>query len=107
MPSACLPNFLATPGAGPRPRGGAFRSVPGRAVYRIQEVSRDAQGNALAGVTVCLFLTGSDALVDKVVSDAAGNFAFKVPDTTTRYYAVSFSADGTLAGVTVNTLTGS
>ena len=76
--------------------------------YTISGVSRDAQGNLLGGCTVLLFITGSDALYGKVVSEAVtGAFSFSVPNTTTPYYAVFFNSAGSLAGVTVNTLVGS
>jgi hypothetical protein len=85
-----------------------FRSVRGTASYRIAGVSRDANGNPLPLCTVTLFETGTDRIVQKVVSEAVtGVFAFSVPDTTTRYYAVFYLAGAPdVAGTTVNTLVG-
>lgn len=92
--------------------GGAGRDLKptsvGTGAYAITGVSRDAQGNPLGGATCLLFATGTDKLAGKVVSEAGtGAFSFTVPNTTTRYYITFLSADGSLGGTTVNTITGS
>jgi hypothetical protein len=87
--------------------GQVFVASPGIGSYRIAGVTRDANGNPLAGCSVAVFYTGTDKIYTKVVSDAGGNWTALVPDTTTRFYAVTYKAGSPdVSGTTVNTLTG-
>lgn len=73
----------------------------------IQGYVKDTNGNALSGCTVHLFATNTDVLYASAACLSNGSFDFSVPDYTTNYYLVAFStADQTLAGTTVNTISG-
>ena len=76
--------------------------------FTISGISRDANGNPLPGCVVTLFLTGTDRVAGRVISDSTGYYAFHVNDTTTTYYATSYLVGNPdVCGMTVNTLTGS
>ncbi len=75
--------------------------------YAIAGVSRDANGSAVGGVTVNLFATASNLLVDTIVSDASGAFRLLThlyPDT---HYVTAYKAGAPdISGCSVNTLIG-
>lgn len=79
------------------------------AVYlRVFGVTKDSTGAALSGVTVKLYRTADDALVDMAVSNGGGNYEFRSASPTTAYYVVAYKAGAPdVAGTTVNTLVGS
>lgn len=67
-------------------------------------VTRDQYGSPLGGCTVRCFVTTTDELVARVVSDAAGNFIATTPYGGTAHYLTIHSADGSVAGASVSTL---
>lgn len=75
--------------------------------YSIGGVSRDVNGSAVGGVTVKLFSTASDVIVDTIVSDASGAFRLLThlyPDT---HYVTAYKAGAPdISGCSVNTLIG-
>lgn len=73
--------------------------------FRISGVTRDSLGSPLAGCSVALYRTADDRLVDRVVSDAGGAYAFTSPSVPTAYYVVAYKAGGgDVAGTTANTV---
>lgn len=91
--------------AGARAR--PFRSPDfATSAYAITGVTRDASGTPLGSVNVTMYLTGTDAVVARTVSDGSGSFSF--PATAGPYYLVFYKL-GTpdVFGSSVNTLAGS
>lgn len=75
---------------------------------RIFGITKDSAGAVLAGCTVTLYRTADDVEVDKVTSDASGNYEFRGAGPSTAYYVVAYKAGSPdVAGTTVNTLIGS
>lgn len=75
-------------------------------VLRITGVTRDSTGAALASCTVKLFRTADDVVMAATVSDASGNYEFRV-GSLDACYAVSYKAGSPdVTGATVNTLVG-
>jgi len=71
-------------------------------------VTRDALGSAVGTVTVKLFRTTDDALLDTQVSDPNGHFLLNTPYYPDYHYIVAHkSGSPDIDGVTVNTLIGS
>lgn len=64
-------------------------------------ITRDQYGSPLAGCTVRCFVTSTDELVAKVVSDANGAYTATSPYNVDHYLVVH-SADGTVAGASVS-----
>lgn len=59
-------------------------------------------GTGMALASVKLFRVSDDAIVDSTTADGAGAYSFTdVPVAAGPYYVVAFSADATLAGVTL------
>ena len=75
-------------------------------VWKIQGVTKDSGGSPLGGIYVTLFLTVGDIEVDRTISDANGNYTLWTPYQSQAHYCVATN-NSTLAGATVNTLTGS
>jgi hypothetical protein len=102
------------PGSVPQVRGPSWRgqignrfaqSVGARVNFRLSGVTRNNQGIPVDAVTVELFLTSTDTLQLRTVSNAAGEFAFDVMPPGL-YYIVAYKAGSPdIAGTTVNTLT--
>lgn len=67
-------------------------------------ISRDSTGAILGTCMVDLFITGSDALVERITSDASGNFRFGNPGTGPFYLVAYKAGSPDVAGTTVNTL---
>lgn len=62
-------------------------------------------GLGMAEASVKLFRFSDDALVDSTIADESGAYSFTdVPIAEGPYYVVAFSADVSLAGVTLPTL---
>jgi hypothetical protein len=84
-----------------------FPRASGNKAYTIAGVTRDANGNPLAGCTVKLYTTVDDIERYATVSDANGNFSFNVPSPGWTWYAVAYlPGSPDVAGTTVNTLAG-
>jgi hypothetical protein len=87
-----------------------FVPAPAAEQHLISGVTRDAGGAPLGNCVVECFQTSTNALVDRFVSDAFGNFALTVaaPYTGINYFLVAYKPGSPdVAGTTVNTLTGS
>lgn len=70
-------------------------------------VTRDVYGSPLGGVTVRLFRTSDNVLVDTIVSDPSGNYLLGTPYYPDTHYVVAQkSGSPDVQGVTVNTLIG-
>jgi hypothetical protein len=83
-----------------------IRSQRAPLAWRIAGITRDANGNALAGCVVKLYRTVDDAVMGVTVSDAAGKYAFTLLVQPGTYYVVAYLAGSPdVAGTTVNTLT--
>lgn len=75
--------------------------------FIIGGVTKDSSGVALAGVTVDLFRTIDNVMIDSAVSDGSGNYQFSTPGPGQNYYVVAYKAGAPdVAGTTLNTLTG-
>lgn len=81
---------------------GPLRSTPLSSVPQtISGVTRDASGTPLASCTVWLFNTRTKAFLGEVISDGSGAFTFGFSGPC---FAIAYSSDGAVAGVTLNTL---
>lgn len=70
-------------------------------------VTKDSNSNVLSGCTIHAFITTTDVLYLSTGVGSDGSYDIVVPDYTTAYYLVAFSnIDSTLAGTTVNTISG-
>ena len=85
-------------------RGPVFKRAYSYGRFGISGVSRDGSNNALANCAVHLFRTGTDEEVAQVSSDGAGNFTFSIGSNAGNYYIVAYSSDGSLAGITLDSL---
>jgi hypothetical protein len=80
-------------------------SVGTHTLYVITGSTRDASGGLLAGVSVKLFLTATDVLIDSTVSDVSGQFIVKSPYYPDGHYLVYYKAGSPdVHGASVNTL---
>jgi hypothetical protein len=70
----------------------------------ISGVSRDSTNAAIGNCTLRLFRTGTDEKIAQTVSDGAGNFTFSFGTNAGYFYIVAENSDGSLAGVTLDTL---
>jgi hypothetical protein len=70
----------------------------------IAGVTRDANSNPLAGVTVFLFLTSNNTLVASTVSNSSGNYIFSNPGSGPFYIVAYLSNSPSVAGTTLDTL---
>lgn len=98
---------MLTPTCAQAPGQLPTNTVKARAPYSISGITRDANGNPLGGCTVLVYITGSDRLYTKVVSDAGGNWRAIVGNNADTFYAVSFDATGQISGATANNLVAS
>lgn len=74
--------------------------------YTLSGFTVDVTGAFLTGVTVKLFQTATDTLVQQTVSDATGAYSFIV-DKTQAYYTVEYKAGSPdVYGSSLNTLAG-
>ena len=74
---------------------------------RIFGLTLDSLGAPLGNCAVDLFQTVDDVVVDRVVSDAGGNYEFRSASLSTRYYVVAYKPGSPdVAGTTINTLLG-
>jgi len=81
-----------------------FRYVGAQNTTYVTGVTRDNTGAALGGCTVSLFITGADVEINKIISDASGNYSFVQPGSGP-FYVVAYKAGSPdVAGTTVNTL---
>jgi hypothetical protein len=65
----------------------------------------DRLNNLIAGCTVDLFRTIDDVKILTTLSDSNGNVFFSLPnDSYEAYYMCGYSADGLLAGITLNNI---
>lgn len=70
-------------------------------------IAKNSTGGTLSACTVRAFIAATDILYLSVAAGTDGSFDIAVPDYTTEYYLVAFSsADATLAGTTVKTISG-
>lgn len=58
----------------------------------ITGITRDLNGNPLAGCEVKLFRTDNDQMLQAVISDSVGKYSFTLTDNSTTYYAVASSS---------------
>jgi protocatechuate 3,4-dioxygenase beta subunit len=97
------PGFAAA--VSPVLRLNTSRTQPPR--YTIAGVVRDSTGTPLAGAAVEIFETASGLLRGSATTDANGKYTIDVTGGQgLTFFATAYSSDGTLAGVTVNTLVG-
>jgi hypothetical protein len=73
-------------------------------LYKIEGQCKDPNDTAYGNCTAILFRTSDNLKVDSVVADASGYFLLYTPYITDAHFVVAFNSDGTVAGVTVNTL---
>lgn len=72
----------------------------------ISGATKDSTGAALAGVTVKLFVTGSNLFVSEAVSDGSGNYTLPI-DKSGPFFIEAYKAGAPdVAGTTVNSLVG-
>jgi hypothetical protein len=93
------------------PRILRYASLPSVSYFRstsvnIVGVTRDASGAPLASVTVKLFKTSDNSLVNSTVSDGSGVYSFTVTPSTAYYLLAYKSGTPDVAGTTLNTLVG-
>lgn len=69
-------------------------------------VTKDSTGTPIGGVTVLLFNTATNLLVDTVVSDANGNYQASDPNNVTCFTVGYLVGSPDTAGVTKNNITG-
>ena len=80
----------------------------GVTILHISGVTKDSNSAPLAGVTVSLFLTGTNTLMNQTVSDGSGNYSFTLYSPPGPFYVVAYLAGSPdVAGTTVNTLAAS
>lgn len=73
----------------------------------ISGVTKDSTGIPLAGVLVSLFLTIGQILLEQVISDGNGNYAFSSVGLGETYFVVAYKAGSPdVAGTTRNDLIG-
>lgn len=109
--------IIAGPGLGSGTGRAARKGIPAvrfnsypmpHPYYILQGLTVDSAGSALGSCDVDLFVTSTDLLVDRVISDVSGNYLFKSLNPTANYYAVAYkSGSPDVFGTTVNTLVGS
>jgi hypothetical protein len=76
--------------------------------FQISGTTKDANNANVGGVTVHLFTTVRDELIDTQVSDANGSYSCPTVLPGYSHYAVAYLAGSPdVAGTTVNTLVGS
>lgn len=83
------------------------QSAGAGSAFGVVGVTRDQYGSAIAGCTVKLFLTATDAKLDEVVSGTDGSFTLRTvyyPDT--HYIVATKTGAPTVQGASVNTLVG-
>jgi hypothetical protein len=73
---------------------------------KITGISRNSGGTPIGGVTVMLYNTSTNVLVDKQVSDSGGNYTLSDPNGVTCYIVAYLPGSPDTAGSGVNTLTG-
>ncbi len=73
-------------------------------LYKIEGQCKDPNDVAYGDCTAILFRTSDRLMVDSVAADAAGYFLLYTPYTTDTHFVACFNSDGTVAGLTINTL---
>lgn len=73
---------------------------------RVTGQTLNAAGAPLGGVTVILFNTPTNVVVDTGVSDAAGNYSLGDPNATTNFVVGYLPGSPDVAGTTVDTISG-
>lgn len=76
------------------------------AYQRLVGVTKDSSGNVLGNCTVMAFRTVDNLFLGQTVSDASGNYDFRVPSLDASYLVVYKAGAPDVAGTTVNTLVG-
>jgi hypothetical protein len=90
-------------GVGPSWQG----RIPLPATYqRLVGVSKDSSGNVLGACTVMAFRTVDKVFVGQTVSDASGNYDFRVPSLDAVFLVMYKAGAPDVAGTSVNTLVG-
>ena len=89
--------FRGDPGAG-------FEGLFPQKNLIVSGVTRDSSSNPLAGCTVKLYDTPTDALIAQTVSDASGNYSFTVSLYGPFYVVAYLPGSPDVAGTTINTL---
>lgn len=75
--------------------------------FKISGITKDNAGSPLGNCTVKLFRTRDDALMDKQISDATGNYMFRSVSMVETYYVTAYKAGSPdVTGTTINTLIG-
>jgi hypothetical protein len=69
-------------------------------------VSKDSSGNVLGGCTVMAFRTVDNAFLGQTVSDASGNYDFRVPSLDAVFLVMYKAGRPTWPARRVNTLVG-
>lgn len=73
--------------------------------YALSGVTRDANGNALAGCNVKMFRTIDDSLVAQTTSDANGNYVIQGSNLFQHYLVAYLAGSPDVECTSVNTLT--
>ena len=103
--AAAFRGLQGTPGGiGGQSGNVVYRSPGGNANWQIIGVTRNSSGAVLASCNLDLFITGSDQLAMRTVSDAGGNFTFPNPGTGPFYIVAYKAGSPDVAGTTVNTI---
>jgi hypothetical protein len=99
------PPAVAAPGQAVPP-GQRFHGVAsGQANTAVVGVTRDGStGSAVGAVTVEMFLTATNLLIAKTISDGSGNYRFDNPGSGPFFLVAYLAGSPDKAGTTVNTL---
>ncbi len=74
--------------------------------FTITGTTKDKDGVALGGVTIELFSTQTNLMMDQTVSDGSGNYTLNNVGGGTYYIAAYLAGSPDLAGASLNTLAG-
>lgn len=73
---------------------------------KVSGITKDSTGTPIGGVTVLLFNTGTDLLVDTVVSDSTGAYELADPNNVACFVVGYLAGSPDTTGATKNNLTG-
>ena len=99
--------------SGPFGHKALLKTIPvsfpsGVTVLHVTGVTRDSSSAPLAGVTVSMFLTSTNAPMGQTISDGSGNYSFTLYSPPGPFYIIAYLAGSPdVAGTTVNTLVAS
>jgi hypothetical protein len=99
--------FGIWPGGGPNPGRRFLPRNLSTKFFTLSGVTRDSSGAALGNCVVILFLTGDNSFVATATSDGLGNYSFTRGNNLAVFMVAFKNGSPAIAGVTINTLTGS